>query len=1183
MSSKFELTPAQRKAVELRGHTMLVSAAAGSGKTAVLTKRIINLVTDSESPVDVSELLVVTFTKAAATELKERISSAVFSALKEDPSNKHLSNQLLNLGKAKICTIHSFCADLVKTHFQNLELPATLRIADESEAALICNNIMNELIDSCYGGLYSETITDFADFTENFLQAKKDDSLPVVFSSVYNYLRNFPLGLELLNECATELEIGSSLNPLQTKWGCKIREYLKRTFVYYFEQLESACNYFQTDERFAKAYLPAFEEDRRVCYKIISSVEETGYTELAECFFGNIKTKLGSVKTEYQTAQSDHYRAMRAEFWDKMNRASASYFAFSESVVKSHFARTAEVCKNMYAFLSAFDGMYKEEKKSRGLLDYNDLEVFALRLLYDDKACTIPSELAKSIKEKYKYIFIDEYQDVNELQDKIFSGLSTPTNRFMVGDIKQSIYGFRGSEPGLFSGYRTVFPEISSQKNECPDSDGVTLYLSNNFRSDRTVIDFSNAVFEVLFKNNSGKAPYTEGDRLVCSKVYEDGEQDYKVRLCFMEDNDDVKGVVREAEFVASEIEKMVKQGTDPSDIALLFRSRNNTIYFEEALKKRKIASFNQVDRDFFENDAVLLMLCLLNAVDNPSRDIYLAGVLKSPIFGFSLSELTSIRRYEPKGTLFNALQKFYNDTSDEKCCHFLLKLKQWRKYAEGCPVDKLVRYIYNDTHIVELLSGKKNKDSDIERQANLLLLYEYARQFENGSFKGLYNFILFLNDVLEKKTKLSNARLTGEGKGVINIMSVHNSKGLEFDTVFFCDTAHQFNRSDERNSYIMHKDFGLTLRLRDETSFGKFNTLPRSAAEIAVHEDALDEEMRVLYVALTRAKKRLIITSALKKAKEVIECIASAERHISRHILLEAKNMSELILWGILKSDYSDYELEFISPDIDDEVVLDEEIAKACDEARIKEIEDKIEERLSFKYPYAELTVLPSKLAVSKLYPGVLDEYTTETEPIAPSMYVKPKFVLPEKERATGAERGTATHVFMQFCDIDNVCKNGVEAELLRLTEKGFIDKRNAELVNIEKVSEFFKGDLFRSLLGAKKVWRERRFNIKLPASAFTEDGVLKEKYADECVLVQGVIDLLYIDENDKLVLADYKTDWFSEKDIESGYAEKTLIERYKTQLSYYAEACKKLFGRSVDKTVIYSFALSKSVEIGK
>ena len=1181
MSSKFKLTPAQQKAIDLRDHTMLVSAAAGSGKTAVLTKRIIKLITDSDNPTDVSELLVVTFTKAAATELKERISAAIYDALKADPTNKHLSNQLLKLGKAKICTIHSFCADLVKSNFQVLGLSANLRIADETEARLIQNNVSNELIDSFYGGLYLDKVSDFADFTENFLSAKKDDSLPDIFSNIYNRLRAYPVGIDLLKKCANELEGKIYDNILDTKWGMKIKEYIRRTYTDLLDKYDAACSYFESDEVFAKSYLPAFEADRRICFEILQTLEKNMYNELYTCFNNQAKAKLGNVKKELQNEKTDAFKKIRETLWKSTTiRLAPKLFSFSEESVKEQLKKTAEVCRNMYGFLEVFDFTYKKEKKDKGLLDYNDLENYAIKLLYKDNTCEEITDLAQSIKAKYKYIFIDEYQDVNELQDKIFCAVSTPTNRFMVGDIKQSIYGFRGSEPELFSNYRTNFPICSPDEDRCPTSDGVTLYLSNNFRSDRTVIDFSNAVFEVLFNNNSGKAPYTEGDRLVCSKLYAEDEQDYNVRLCFMEDDEEVKGYVREAEFVADEIEKLIKEGTEPSDIAILFRYRNNSVFFEEALKKRGIESFNQVDKDFFENDAVLLMLCLLNAVDNPSRDIYLAGVLKSPIFGFDMTDITKIRRYERQGSLYDALKKYEKETEDKKCAYFLEKLKQWRKYAEGCPVDKFVRYIYNETHILELLSGKK-KDRDIERQSNLLLLYEYARSFENGSFKGLYNFILYLNDMIEKQIHLPCARLTSEGKGVVNIMTVHNSKGLEFNTVFFSGTSCKFNRMDERNSYILHKDYGLTLKLRDKSSFGKYNTYPRIAAEIAIREDDTDEEIRALYVALTRAKKRLIVTSCIKKAKEVIERISSEETKVSHNALLNVSNVIELLLYGILKSDYKEYSIEYISP-----CRNEEESEKTIDEYNFNEqlidmYEKQLEEKFSYEYPYKELTVLPSKLAVSKLYPGVLDEYTKEIETSAPSMYSKPKFLSDEENKATGAEKGTANHVFMQFCDFENVEKNGVEKELERLFEKGFIDKRNASLVNVCSIKKFFENDLYSSLKKAKNIWRERRFNIKLPAVKFTQDTDMKNVLQNESVLVQGVIDLLFVDNDGKYVLVDYKTDWFNDKDIESGNAEKILIERHKMQLTYYAEACKILFGKEIDSIIIYSFALGKCIKI--
>ena len=1182
MSKKFELTPAQRTAVDLRGHTMLVSAAAGSGKTAVLTKRIIKLITDTENPVDISELVVVTYTKATASELREKISSAIYSALTADPTSKHLSNQLLRVGNAKISTIHSFCSNLVRSNFQRLGLPANMRVAEETESSLISNNVFNELIEQCYGGLHTDKIKDFPAFAEHFLQGKKDDGLALMFSNIYRGLRNYYLGIDLLINSAEELEKGVTCGILDTKWGRAVRKHLKRTFSSYYRKLNDACDYFMADDLFFKNYYPSFEADRDACEKIALAADNADYKTLSFLFQKYDVPKKKAIPKDDQTDVSRYFDSVRTKYRKEFDKCSEKYFSFSVDTVKKHFLQTAEVCRDMYAFLCLFDQLYSEEKQKRGLLDFNDLEVYTLRLLYDDKECTKPSELGRVLRESYKYIFIDEYQDVNELQDKIFSGISSSNNRFMVGDIKQSIYGFRGAEPDLFSDYRTRFPECPPDVDSCPDSDGVTLYLSNNFRSDKSVIDFSNAVFEVLFNNNSGKTPYTPGDRLVCSKLSEDGSGEHRVKMCFVEEGDEISGVEAEAEFVADSVQRLINEGTEPSDITLLFRSRTNTLYFEEALKRRNISSFNRVDRDFFENDAVLLMLCLLNTIDNPSRDIYLAGALKSPLFGFTMTDITVIRRAHPKGTLYEALVEYSKNTEDKKVDYFFDCLCRWRSFAEGCPVDKLVRKIYNDTHIVELLSGRKNKDSDIERQANLLLLYDYARQFENGSFKGLYNFILYLNDVLEKKTKLSNARLTGEGKGVVNIMSVHNSKGLEFDTVFFCDTAHMFNKSEERASYILHKEYGLNFVLRDATTFGKFNPLTRAATEIILREEALDEEIRVLYVALTRAKKRLIITSCLKNAQAVIDDIKLCS--VDQQALLDAKCMSELILQGILHSDYSYYDIEYIKPASEavEEVNTESgEPAPACDESLVNKYEGIIKDRFSFEYKYKELTMLPSKLAVSQLYPAVLDEYTTVVEKSAPAMYLKPRFLLPEEQRFTAAERGTATHLFMQFCDFDNAKRNGVNNELQRLLEKGFIDKRNASLVNIAQAESFFDSKLFSELAQAKDIWREHRFNIKLPASDFTQDEERKALFKEESVLVQGVIDLLFVDKTGKLVLADYNTDYFSLSDIESGNAERILVERHKEQLSYYAIACGKMFGRSVDRIEIYSFALGMSVII--
>lgn len=1181
-NKKIEFTPSQKKAIGLRGHSMLISAAAGSGKTAVLTRRIIELITDTNNPVDVSDLLVVTFTRAAANELRIRISDAIYAALKDDPLNRHLSNQLVNLGKAKICTIHSFCSTLIKGNFQYLGLPATTRIADESESALICNNVMTALIDECYEGMHSDRISDFVDFTEQLIEGKTDDGIGLSLIEIYNSLRAFPKGIDLLLDFEEAFECASSADVFDSRWGEYLKDYLTRIFEYYYEKCKSACEYFESDELFVKKYLPTFEYLTRKTFSGLEALKVGSYNDLMNIVDISDKVGLGRQKEESKTKETIYYLDIRAKLEKELENIKSRLLAFSEVNVKKHFAQNGSFCRNAYEFLKLFDAEFEKEKKKRGLLDYSDLERYTIRLLYSDADCTQTTEFANTVKGYFKYVFIDEYQDVNELQDKIFSAISTDNNRFMVGDIKQSIYGFRGAEPQIFSDYRNKFPEYNE---ECPDSDGVTLYLSDNFRSDRSVIRFCNAVFGVLFNNNSGSVPYTSGDELVCSKIYKEGEQDYEVKIRLADNIEKSMASEIEAEYVAGEVEKLIREGTEPSDIVLLFRTKSKTSIFEEALKKRNIKCFNKEDKDFFENDAVLLMLCILNTVDNPTRDIYLAGALKSPIFGFTVDDLTLIKSYAPKKSLYDSLLEYSDANNDKKSEYFFKKLNEWRRFSEGRPVDALIRKIYRDTHIVEMLAGRKNSDSDIERHANLLLLYEYARDFENGSFKGLYNFILYLNDVLEKKTKLANAQLTGEGKGVVSIMTIHNSKGLEFNTVFLCDTSHGFNRADQKKVYNLHKKYGLTVKLRDETYFGRINTLAKKVGDLCLQEESLEEELRVLYVALTRAKKRLVITSSLPKAKELVEYIKSDLSEVSRYVLTSSKNLIELLLWGILKSGYNDYSLDYYTlPENDtgsDEGKIETYVEPVYDEEAVKSFELLIKEKMAYEYPYGELTVLPSKLAVSKLYPEVLDEFSSEIETSAPSMYACPKFVIPEETRATAAEKGIATHTFMQFCDFENVVRNGVDAELKRLTDRCFLDKRNAELVNKKEISTFFESSFYASLSKAQKIWRERRFNMKLPAVYFTKDEDMQKRLSGESVLVQGVIDLLYLDADGRLVLADYKTDRFTRQQIASGEAEDILRERHSTQLTYYSEACKRLLGRDVDKIYVYSFCLGREVLI--
>ena len=590
MSNEIKLTEGQKNAVYSKGHTLLVSAAAGSGKTAVLTKRIINIITDDKEPTDVSDLLVVTYTKAAASELKERISKAIYEAMQEHPGNKHLSKQLIMLGGAKICTIHSFCFDLVRKNFQILGLSNTVKIGEEGEILLVANNVLNALIEECYSGLHTEITPHFDEFSESFLMGKTDDNLAVDFLDIYNSLRNYPQGIEVLKSAAEDLAESAEDNILHSKWGNVIRRYLKKVYEYHCSKLNASCKEIECDEYLSMNYLEAFQKDATFCYKVCDLLDNGTYSEVFDLFSSFEYKELGT-KGKNKPESAEYHKKIRDRFKSVNNKIKTEMFCFSEKNVRQHFKLTSEINDTLYRFFRIFESRFFEEKAKRGILDYNDLERLSLKLLYNDTALTEKSNIAYSVQERFKHVFIDEYQDVNELQDKIFSAVSTPKNRFMVGDIKQSIYGFRGSEPSLFSSYRNAFPMYSSDEDK---SDGLTVFLSDNFRSHKTVLDYSNAVFSLLFNNNSGEMPYTKGDELRCSRIYKEDDVDEKVRMCYMKDEAGVKGYIKEAEFVAREVESLIKNGHKPSEIALLFRYKTKTVFFEEALRRRNIPTFNK-------------------------------------------------------------------------------------------------------------------------------------------------------------------------------------------------------------------------------------------------------------------------------------------------------------------------------------------------------------------------------------------------------------------------------------------------------------------------------------------------------------------------------------------------------------------------------------------------------------
>ncbi len=1193
-----EWTKAQRTAIDTTDKTLLVSAAAGSGKTATLVERIVCTVLDRKHPADISRMLIVTYTKAAAGELRERVHSAISDALAQEPGNKYLQKQLVLVENAKICTIHAFCLDLLRANFQRLSLSPSFRVADEAELALLHRSVMNDLIDSSFESdtdmFASDSGLSFAAFVDNFAGSRDDKNLCDIFVSLYKKLCSYPEGVELLKISEERLSQKAE-SVFDTPYGAVVKEKLTETFNFYRSVYEDACSAFADDELFAAKYLPAFEGDLETVKNMLLALENNDYSSARKVVASYTPLGLKSIKSNLLDDADRFYCYIRSSrFKADMNKLSSELFSADEASVFDDMQKTADMCAYLYRFMSAFEAKIESEKKRRGICGFTDLERYSLELLYNGEE---KSDLAKSVAENYDYVYIDEYQDVNAVQDKIFRAISQDTNRFMVGDIKQSIYSFRGAEPSIFSDYRVRFPDIFS-----PDAAGkcAAVFMSDNFRCDENVVNFVNIVSR--FTMGYSSIDYRDEDDLRFKKVADTG--DTKVRFEIYgktaddkgddTDGEEISEISAEAQGVAKEIKRLISEekkndGTPirPRDIAILLQSvKKSGPAFVQALEAQGIPCSNALGDDFFETPEILLVLCLLNTIDNPRRDIYLAGLLRSPLYGFTMDDLIALRDCDDGGkmSLYDMLCAYTKEHDFARGEYFLEKLEKYRRMAEGMPVDRLIWALYRDTSALSLLTRDESGKTDGAKRDNLMFFYEYARNFESSSYKGLYNFIKYINSVIEERAEPENAKTGTDTADAVRIMTIHQSKGLEMPVCFVSDTAKQFNSMDLRDSLQFDYSLGVAMKLRDSTGFARYNTLARHAVSLKISEKRTEEYMRVLYVALTRARERLYVTAKLKSDLDKVMNSSYARSHYpSAYTLGSAKCFLDWILPAVGTKG-----AECFTFDLYNNLIENADCSRTADldtpvidPERAKKIEAEIREKLDFVYPYSDMPKIPAKLSVSRLYPDLLDDEGTDAEQVIPEMKTSPEFISGSFS-GKAAERGTATHVFMQFCDFDRLERTGVREEIARLVEKRFISRDVAELINVKQVERFASGDFLARMKRAKNIWREFRFNIELDADMFTLDPAAKEKLAGEKVLVQGVIDCFFEEENGDIILCDYKTDYLTSEEIaDKTLARAKLAERHSGQLSYYKKAVLKMCGKEPAHTYIYSLPLGDVIEL--
>ena len=1192
MSKKPSWTEAQLSAINTRDKTLLVSAAAGSGKTATLTERIIRSLTREESPADLSRLLVVTFTRAAAADLKAKISTALSDSLANDPANRHLASQIMLLGSAKICTIDSFYYDILKNNFQKLSLPGNLRIAETAEMALLYRAVMEDVIEEFYA-----TDPEFEDFVDHFADVRSTDRITDIFISIYETLLSFRDGVDMLKGCESQLRDSLSVDFFESPYGKAAKEEIVATLSFFRNIMLTAESHFDNDVKLSANYLPSFLHDRLTVEKALSLVEENNYAEAREILLSHKPISLKAVRDcdEYTVRLKD----MRADAQKQLKALKSDFFDPSPEEIAEHMRTTAKVCEVAHRFLSAFDKKLLHEKLQRGLCDFSDIRRFVMKLIVDENGNATP--LALDLRERFDEIYIDEYQDTDEVQDLIFRTIAKPNNRFMVGDIKQSIYGFRGAEPSIFASYKRSMPLLGSSP-----SDAYSIFMSNNFRCDENIIRFSNLISSYLFINCGESIEYSHDDDLIFSKKPPfEGYVSPRVVVALAQtpekedDEEDETAPIEDPEalYIVSEIKRLLtEQKADrtpirPADIAILMRNKAPMADLMDMLLRAGIPACSSEERSFFENPDVLLLLSLLSTIDNPQKDVPLTGTLCSPFYGFTLDDIVTIRRSaEENLSLFDAVDAYAKneDVLAAKCCAFLASLSLWRERARALPVDRLLRELYRDFAVLSMRDAS---------ESNLLRLYEYARGFESGGFRGLYGFIRYINQVIDSGTKIGSEG-GDSGADAVRLISIHHSKGLEFPVCFIYGTAKKFNVNFKRDRIQFAPAIGIGFCLHDESGLGYYDTPVRRAIINQKSRLEREEEMRVLYVAMTRARERLYITAKVKDPDKHYEKARNIAEFGKAFGIIKATSYLDWILAAIADGGGAEALASVLSmkivsggtlPDTTDTEAFPQAPALEAPAPEANEaIVSLLKERFSFVYPFEHISDLPAKLSVSALYPAVLDESGDDTSLESADLdeLFKEAFTIPEsfsiKTRASAADRGTATHTFLQFCDFERVLSAGVKEELARLAEARFMTREDAELVNVRQLETFFGGKLFARLRKAKRVYREQRFNIFLPASNFTEDKEKATLLQNETIAVQGVIDLFFEDEDGSIVLCDYKTDYLTREEMASPpLAAAKLRSRHAQQLAYYAMAIKAILGRAPREVLIYSLPLGDTVRV--
>lgn len=1342
-------TQEQQNVIDSRGGNLLVAAAAGSGKTAVLVERIIQMILNSDLKIDIDKLLVVTFTNAAASEMRERIGDAISKKLDENPEDEHLQDQLVLLNKASITTIHSFCLEVIKSNFHKINLDPNFRIGDETE----CSLMKLEAIDETFDILYEQNDEEFCYLVDCYAEKRGDSNLQNLILSIYSFVMASPYPKVWLKESAEDFNITDNFDFATSKWAKAILETVKIQM----EGIEkSLCKAIEDvdgiDElvTFTDKLKIEYEKIKEILYACDTSWSDA-YRQISSMTFENYAKGVKRIPKDapsYIKEEKDKAKKIRDNAKKSIEKIKTSVFNKNYDDLKDEIKFLYPIVKSLSDVVLMFEQIYSQKKRDKGIIDFNDIEHFALQILtetdengdfvFDEEGKNIPSDIALEYREKFYEIFIDEYQDSNQVQEVILSTIAKQKepNRFMVGDVKQSIYRFRQAKPEIFlQKYATYDTDLSSKYKK--------IMLYKNFRSRKEVVDSVNYIFEHIMSKNLGEIDYNEEEKLNLGANFEEVEDEKIIlggateihlmekKVPEVEDPDeeeeegeDLDASQIEARMVGKIIRDIMRpnengeimqvfdkkletyRNVEYKDIVILLRATSAWApVFAEELINMDIPTYADMGQGYFETMEIQVIMSFLKVIDNPMQDIPLIAILRSPIYGFTPEDFIDIRITDKKVSFYEAMRMFvgekidlsneeeqdiaedeisddigneiidvnineensyvdadmddyyqninyedfeyeneefiYNDEvmyesyisenveddliyeinsnieGDEesqkselelKVRRFLDDLKELQEKSMYMSTDEFLWYIYTNSGYYAYCGALPGGS---QRQANLRILFERAKQFEETSFKGIFNFINFISKLKKSNSDMGSAKTLGENANVVRIMSIHKSKGLEFPIVICSGMGRNFNTMDFRKDVLYHHELGYGPQIVDFERRISYPSIAKEALKCKINIENISEEMRILYVALTRAKEKLIITSSIKDIEQNMHKWSSnisTEKMVSKYDILNGKNYMDWMMPAIIKhkdlediretynlstsismEDESKWSVKtWNRDDIDFEKHEKEGIREVLNTMDLSqhdtEYYEQIEKKLNFEYPYLGVVKKAASISVTEIKKRQ-EEYEEQDDSLGlykhKTTLKKPKFLSESQktEKITGARRGTIVHLIMEVLDFEKInTESEIKAQIQDLVKRRIITEKESQVLSPRKIMRFFKSPIAKRMLSSKFVKREQKIYTQIKMNdIYLNDEIFKnnrETYENESVMLRGVIDL-YFEEDDGLVILDYKTDFVDENN------KKEIIHKYKKQIEIYADVLSKLTGKKVKEKYLYLFGIDKQVKV--